>query len=296
MYMLYLRSIVDIIGTDKYWTIIDSVVVLILTFVCLVVPIIVTCSNGIIIILRIVLRRMVCATRGSKRKIDANEKEIEETIEQIIKIYQTESHPTSDQHPTTSSNNVDGRWLEYQKGPLSSKLLEMKCLDLFERNMGELYKCSSWGLNMKQKKTEFQHPDSRFLILFSSNRRNILAFTHFRLELQPPTISSSSSDPIHVLYVYELQVDESVRRCGIGQQIMELLESIAFTQSNPIITKVVLTVFKSNTNAMKFYTTKMNYQIDITSPSRTHPHKKNDYEILYKNVHPNKRNKQKHTK
>ena len=271
--MWYPRSVVDIARAENRD--IDCRVLLFLKIIiCLVV--VVSCAGSSI---------MVSATRGSKRKIDADEKEMEERVEQILQIYQT-----------TTKNAQEGcdRWLEYRKGPLMSKLLEMKCLDLFERNMGELYKCSSWGLNMKKKKTEFQHPDSRFLILFSSNRRDVLAFAHFRLEVQTTTTTTSTTND--VLYVYELQVDESVRRCGIGQQFMEILESIAFTQSHPIITKLVLTVFKTNTNAMKFYTTKMNYQIDITSPSKTHPHKKTDYEILCKYIHTNNKNKHKKQK
>jgi len=45
--------------------------------------------------------------------------------------------------------------------------------------------------------------------------------------------------------------------------------------------KVMLTVFKENQNAMKFYKQKMKYEVDETSPTAE---EEEDYEILSKAV------------
>jgi len=75
---------------------------------------------------------------------------------------------------------------------------------------------------------------------------------------------SLDHDMIPVLYCYELQVEPSYQHLGIGRKLMELLEPIAATFQ---MDKILLTVFKGNKKAMKFYRDKLRYEIDETSPS-----------------------------
>eukprot|EP00903_Cladosiphon_okamuranus_P018756 g17258.t1 len=67
-----------------------------------------------------------------------------------------------------------------------------------------------------------------------------------------------------VLYVYELQVASWAKRRGLGRRMMQALELLANRHG---MTKVMLTVFKENTQAMSFYTKKMKYGVDKDSPS-----------------------------
>jgi ribosomal protein S18 acetylase RimI-like enzyme len=144
-----------------------------------------------------------------------------------------------------------------------------ECLDLFERNMGELYKNSSWGLDMEEKSTELRHDKARFLLLLDDNEK-LAGFVHFRFEYD-----EEESPSCAVLYVYEIQIESIYRRCGIGKRLMGITERIARNES---MLKVLLTVFKSNQEAMSFYTKKMGYNIDGTSPTKYG--ESVDYEIL----------------
>ena len=60
-----------------------------------------------------------------------------------------------------------------------------------------------------------------------------------------------------------MQVDALYCRHGQGSQLLRCLEDFAWRTS---MRKVVLTVFKNNTDARTFYT-KCGYSFDATSPS-----------------------------
>ena len=180
-------------------------------------------------------------------------------------------------------------------------------LKIFEENMGDLYKLSSWGLNLKHKRRELLHPESRYLFISKTkSRKNIdgmtskaipdasasefvsdktssevdtpevVAYSMFRFDMDEET-----DEP--VLYVYELQVHSHFRRLGLGRRLMGILESIALKTH---MKKVMLTVFTFNTSAMSFYRNKMNYDIDPSSPSNFEQQQQQtvttDYEILSK--------------
>jgi len=65
------------------------------------------------------------------------------------------------------------------------------------------------------------------------------------------------------LYCYEIQLDTSVQRKGLGKHLMKLLEALARLHKYDW---VILTVFKTNTNAIIFYKS-LGFQIDEISPS-----------------------------
>ena len=162
------------------------------------------------------------------------------------------------------------------------------CLGLFEANMGDLYRASSWGLDLAEKSAELRHEAARFLTVtateegggggggsFAGDRgRGVLAFAHYRFEADDLT------DPAEgVLYVYEIQVSEGAQGCGLGRRLMSVLELIARGQG---MRRVMLTVFRSNGGAMRFYRDRMGYSIDPSSPSNFGEGA--DYEILSKAV------------
>lgn len=141
------------------------------------------------------------------------------------------------------------------------------CLGLFERNMGAFYRNSSWGLDMDEKALELKHEKARFLLL--TDDENLAGFVHFRFSYDDEEYPSCA-----VLYVHEIQIDETSRRQGLGKKLMDITETIA---SKAEMTKVVLTVFKANKAAMNFYQD-LEYSIDESSPSKFNDPV--DYEIL----------------
>jgi ribosomal protein S18 acetylase RimI-like enzyme len=160
--------------------------------------------------------------------------------------------------------------------PVPNTLLD-QCLNLFECNMGDQYRASSWGLDMDAKRQEFQDKKARFLVVTNSNAdagsegHLLVAFVHFRF-----CYDDDDSPEETVLYVYEIQVHDKFRRMGLGGRLMGLVESIAMAADLP---KVMLTVFK-NSPALEFYMRKLSYTIDKCSPSQHG--ESTDYEILSK--------------
>ena len=170
-------------------------------------------------------------------------------------------------------------YIEFYRAPLPKDLHNI-CMDLFEKNMSNLYKNSSWGLDLKSKSNEFNHDSARFLIVRCNGRNesidNCIAFSHFRFEL------NDDADPTEeVLYVYEIQVDPNFQKYGIGKHCMSIMELIALRAG---MRRVMLTVFKENNLAMKFYRNKMKYSIDESSPSNFLGGDDEDYEILSKSL------------
>ena len=143
-----------------------------------------------------------------------------------------------------------------------------ECLALFETNMGEFYKNSSWGLDMTEKAGELKHKNARFLLLLGEGS-SLAGFVHFRFEYDDEEHPSQA-----VVYVYEIQIDKKYRRQGLGKKIMAIIEEIAQKAAMP---KVMLTCLKSNKAASGFYQG-LEYTLDETDPSNFN--EPVDYEIL----------------
>ena len=201
--------------------------------------------------------------------------------------------------------------IHYYKSPLPPSILN-QCLELFERNMGEMYRKSEWGLNMKEKETELMHEDARFLIILEQDEtdnderqttpcnnstaadkhttaakqpaaspKEVIGFANFRYEEDEDSPNNKHSP---ITYLYELQISPSHTSLGLGQTLMTILELLSFKLK---MTKVVLTVFKCNIGAMKFYLKKLKgYEIDECSPSNFEGEENAsaDYEILSKSI------------
>ncbi|KAL3777099.1 hypothetical protein HJC23_004103 [Cyclotella cryptica] len=197
------------------------------------------------------------------------------------------------------NNSITAR-IEHFSTPLPPTLL-YQCLRIFEENMGDLYRQSSWGLDMKEKRKEFVHDDARFLVILteenafnrtksdvngseisqSTNAKSeptVLGFVHYRFE------PDDEDDPIApVSYVYELQIQAMQQKSGLGKRLMSIVELLALKCR---MEKVMLTVFKMNTKALGFYLHKMNYEVDECSPSNFQGEENEncDYEILSKSL------------
>merc|ERR1712106_636916 len=79
-----------------------------------------------------------------------------------------------------------------------------------------------------------------------------------------------------VLYVYEIQLEGSMKRKGLGKFIMKVLELIMMKAE---MIKIMLTVFQHNSQAVSFFKEGLGYSVDETSPLDT-IEEQFDYEIL----------------
>lgn len=167
--------------------------------------------------------------------------------------------------------------IQYKLTPLSPSNLLDSCMALFEENMGQLYRDSSWGLNLPEKRAELDHNDARFLLATapSKNDKNesmpVVGYCHFRFDVD------DDDDPKElVVYVYELQVSKHFQGNGIGRRLMEIVHEVAKKAG---ISTVMLTVFDANVAAVQFYN-KLGYIVD----KEQSPGEDEDYKILSKTV------------
>lgn len=169
----------------------------------------------------------------------------------------------------------------YNKEGLDCNLFVKKVTDLDEevkswifkltkKNMQVKYEQSSWGWN-DEKKMEELMDDSAWYLIAQLKTGAYMGFSHFRFDLD---------EGLEVLYCYELQLESSIHRRGLGKFMMQVLELIAFSNN---MKKVVLTVLKNNP-ASNFFKS-VNYKLDETSPEDD-DEEEFCYEILSK---PNKR-------
>lgn len=144
---------------------------------------------------------------------------------------------------------------------------------LLRNNMKEYYDtCDGFKWTDKSKQAELEHKDARLIVArdMTSDAKTPVGFVHLRFE---------DEDLEPVLYVYEIQIEESVRRKGLGKFLMQLMEMIAWTNN---MHKIMLTVIKSNKSAYNFYHDKLHYAADDTDPTLCEPLLEFGYEILCK--------------
>ncbi|KAM3244035.1 hypothetical protein ACQJBY_055754 [Aegilops geniculata] len=160
--------------------------------------------------------------------------------------------------------------------------------NLLKANMKGTYG-SEWPSEEKIKRREMVAPEARYILIcqyadsdiakcfmkqdsgvecahVTCRGGRLLGFVHYRFVVE---------EDVPVLYVYELQLESSVQGKGLGKFLMQLIELIAFKSQ---MEAVMLTVQKSNTDAMAFYNN-LGYVISSTSPSRVDP-----LVLLYKEI------------
>eukprot|EP00949_MAST-11_sp_MAST-11-sp1_P000205 g205.t1 len=151
------------------------------------------------------------------------------------------------------------------------------CFDLIKENMQALYDASEdmpWS--DADKRRQLSHDASRFFVVSESESEGgkPVACVNFRFEIE---------GVCPVLYVYDLQTLKAYQSLGIGKHLMRLCELVGRKQG---MDWVMLTVFKANEGAMRFYMDRMKYGIDETSPSMCYADDQSSYQILSKCLDP----------
>jgi len=143
-------------------------------------------------------------------------------------------------------------------------------MDLMRTNMKTSYEASSWGWKEKNKRDELFEEAAWYMIVRDRDNDNApVAFSHFRYDMDYDD---------EVLYVYEIQIDEKVRRKGLGKFMMVALEMLAIKAD---MRKIMLTVFKHNPEAVNFFKACLKFDIDETC-MMDDINAQFDYEILSK--------------
>ncbi|KIY47019.1 acyl-CoA N-acyltransferase, partial [Fistulina hepatica ATCC 64428] len=143
--------------------------------------------------------------------------------------------------------------------------------DLTEKNMRTLYVESSWGWKPASKRRELFHKEARFILVrdleAEDDSSEIIGFLNFRFEMEENRSG---------LYIYDLQIEKSHQRRGIGAQLITHLLSIGKSWHMEVL---MLTVFLRNEEARGFYRA-CGFEVDESSPNYSGQDDESDWEIL----------------
>lgn len=172
------------------------------------------------------------------------------------------------------------------------------CLDLIEFTSGQDYAASGIGWSRSKKRKEMQLPDMKYLIVRGAER-SLEEQQQQQVKADEPGVPASLEnsgivgflsfmvtyeDGKEVVYCYEIHLSPMARGKGLGALLMNQMEDIGRLVG---LEKAMLTVFKSNTTARRFYE-KGGYEIDEYSPQprklRNGTIKEFDYLILSKRL------------
>ncbi|KAF4761639.1 hypothetical protein N7455_000497 [Penicillium solitum] len=179
----------------------------------------------------------------------------------------------------------------YSAATISAADLEA-CLDLIEETSSEAYSASPAGWSRTKKRKEMKLPDMKYLILrdtpnssdssgqfpgenndvddnnasspspkesdesipsSGTGSPNVLGFLSFMVTYE---------DGKEVVYCYEIHLSPAARGRGVGRLLMGQMEGIGRAVG---LEKSMLTVFKSNEIARRFYE-RLGYEVDEYSP------------------------------
>ncbi len=135
--------------------------------------------------------------------------------------------------------------------------------------MKDLYEKSDWGWNKANKQEELLEDAAWYLLARNTETNEAVGFAHFRFDMDYDD---------EVLYCYEIQLEDSVKRKGLGRFMMQTLELLAIKAD---MRKIMCTIFKHNPGAQKFFKDALKFQIDETNPVDD-VYEQYDYEILSK--------------
>ncbi|KAL4787398.1 acyl-CoA N-acyltransferase [Aspergillus varians] len=203
-----------------------------------------------------------------KRKTIASQSSTAQTEENGT---QADPLQTQDEISTGSPETDSYELSIYTASTISNADLN-SCFKLIELTSSTAYKSSSMGWSPTEKREEMKLPDMKYIIL----RRRAAATVSNGDQDQKGDSSSSDAgefagflefmvtyeDGYEVLYCYEIHFMPEMQGLGLGEELMERFERIGRAIG---LEKAMLTVFKSNSRAVKFYT-RVGYTEDESSP------------------------------
>jgi len=146
------------------------------------------------------------------------------------------------------------------KASVFSEPIKYGIFSLLEVNMIEHYK-QAWGWDRERKWKEMFSPLSHYILVQDNSYgdTDLVGFVHYQF-----TWDDEDEPEFPVIFCYELQINDKFQKLGLGRLLMEMLLDLSkFWKMD----KLMLTCFKSNTDAMRFYE-HIGYRVDENSPSK----------------------------
>ena len=170
------------------------------------------------------------------------------------------------QSPTSPTISSEFQF-QIKYNPISPQELQL-CFNLIKQHLSCFYETSiDYPWNEQEKKSDLKANWGRYLYVYQ--QETLAGFLYFRFDKE-----ESLSGWIAVMYVYELLILPDFQKKGLGKELMIKAEWIA---QHMKMEKMMLTVFRSNSNALEFYRV-LGYSMDEISPLDR------DYIILSKSL------------
>lgn len=144
----------------------------------------------------------------------------------------------------------------------AEKAVLYACLDLVEASSANDYKNSEMKWSLVSKRKEMLLPDMKYLVIQEKshspdtddeNSQMVCGFVSYMITYE---------DGYEVVYIYEIHLKPVFCGLGVGKVLLGLVEDIGRKVK---VGKAMLTVFKSNQRAVKWYD-RMGYIMDDFSP------------------------------
>ncbi|KAL3762214.1 hypothetical protein ACHAWU_004752 [Discostella pseudostelligera] len=104
----------------------------------------------------------------------------------------TPSHLPSSSYSSSTQNEIDIKIRHYTSQLIPTDTFR-HCLELFVKNMSDMYADSHWGLDMHEKEAEMRHESARFLVALSSSS-SLLSSTESTTAVENDAASAAAVD------------------------------------------------------------------------------------------------------
>ena len=181
------------------------------------------------------------------------------------------------------SNSIDVRMVQANALTLRGSFLD-DCLHLIEETSGEDYHVAETRWSLVKKRKEMMLPDLRYILFYEGASSAVSDRKYHQLLRGFISFMITYEDGHEVIYIYEIHLKPDWQGKGIGALLMSAIEDIGRRVG---VEKSMLTVFRSNQNAIMFYN-KLGYVEDEFSPGprklRNGTTKEPSYVILSKTL------------
>lgn len=192
--------------------------------------------------------------RATKRKRKVKVHPLKELAKTVNELRPEELQSLLEKHleaPPSESDKEGTRTWKVYDGPTIKKTpsLKKQLWSLFESNMRDMYIEAKdphikWDPPSKEK--ELFHKLSRFILLEDSTSEELSAFCMVRFEAE----KNYEGEMEFLIYIYEIQVSESLRGQGVFRRLLTALERLGAELKVQLI---MLTCFRCNTKALPVY-------------------------------------------
>ena len=145
-------------------------------------------------------------------------------------------------------------------------------LELMHESIRSLHE-ATWGWDDTAKLAEIRHADSRLLVAEATSGADATPECEGEASRTGPPYAGfvlvrfveeeRNDEPTPVCYVYEAHVAADARGCGVGEALMRAAERAA---AGAGMRACMLTVFRDNPRAARFYMSRLGYAVDASSP------------------------------